>query len=739
MIRIVAPSVMLFLVGLCLGSKVAGADWPMFIGDGDRTPPKQGNTLVEHLDDAPILWELKHHMGVGKGLYPGHLKLSAEHEIEPFYAGASSPIVAEGTVFVSYFKPDGKVRAQVEPWRTMSEPKKLLPPWFFSVTADDILLAVDAKTGRIKWKKVEKGKGHNRLGHKRGHWCVSPAAADGRVFSMGTAGLLYAYDANTGRKLWETVAEPGLQIQQDEHLKSKKLCWKASEKSSLVVTEGVVVVPGEGLTGFDVKTGRQRWQIDDRILSKHATPVVWRHAGREYLLVNDGRGQLRLVDPQKGEVLWTQDGLGEQIGTLNVTGDLVVLNTQSKAATNKKQNGLFGIYRLSPSGLKRLWTLPDTPRYRHSWTLDRGAERRASVQEGKVYLIVGTEEDRLVAADARTGRILSEQVVSRGHAPYLMEDRLLLYHDRAHTDPVFASWWSIADKGQPRELHGQIGFGPRTITGYEVPIQWPYVDGLLYARTLDGLACFDLRKPADTSRNRTLQMTIPARVVGTRSDLHATLVQRDGKLTHGGFRESRRLHAIDTSRAKWDGRRLTGILGIDVDGYRRFGDYELDATLGDDGRLTGTITSRLKPFQKPIKRSGKITAIEHQPHWMPQCTHVFQLDDAAIQQGGRQGRLLLFVTIKSGRLERIEAFANQTTQAKPVLDARELTLKDGRLTGTIKVRYRADEWAQPLAESGDSAAGEYTFDAKVATSEEVGQYQGIYGTKWFKTADLGSP
>ena len=417
------------------------ADWPMFIGDGDRTPSRQDLRLVDHLDDAPMVWELEHHMGVGKGLYPGHLKLSRELGIEPFYGGASSPIVADGTVFVSYFRPDGKVAAQVEPWRTVDNPEQYLPKWFFSVTADDILVAVDAETGKVRWEAVEKGKGHNRLGHKRGHWCISPAWADGRVFSMGTAGMLYAYDARSGNKLWETVAEPALQSQRDEYLKSRKLCWNASEKSSLVVVDDKVIVPHSGLTAFDVKSGQRCWQTDDRILSQHATPVIWTHDRHRYLVVNDGAGKLRLIDPHDGTVLFTHEGLGEQIGTLNVTGDLAVLNGKSQAATDHKKNGLFGLYRLSLEGLTRLWTLPDKPQYRHSWTLDRGAERRAAIQDGRVYLVVGIDENRLVVADAKSGRILSDQLVDHAQAPYPMEDRLLVYHDRAHTDPVRASWW----------------------------------------------------------------------------------------------------------------------------------------------------------------------------------------------------------------------------------------------------------------------------------------------------------
>ncbi len=715
----------------------ACADWPMFIGDGDRTPAKTGQALVAHLDDAPISWTLKHHTGVGKGLYPGHLRLSREHGIEPFYGGASSPIVADGMVYVTYFKPDGKVPAAVRPWRTVDDPRELLPPWFFSVTADDVLLAVDARTGRVRWENVERGKGLNRLGHKRGHWCVSPAYADGCVYSMGTAGWLYAYDARTGRKLWETLAEPGLQRLREEYLESKELCWKASEKSSLVVAGGAVVVPHEGLTAFDAKTGQQRWAINQRVLSGHATPAIWRNAGRDYLLAGDARGNLRLIDAQNGEILWVQDGLEEQLGTLNLTGDLVVLNAGSQSADNKKQNGLLGVYRLSAAGIRRLWTLPDEPPHRHSWTLDRGAERRVAMQDGNVYLITGVQANRLVVAEAESGRLLFDQLVPGAHAPYLMEDRLLLYHDRAHTDPVRASWWSLADKNRPVPLHGSTGFGPRTITGYEVPIQWPYVGGFLYARTLDGLVCCDLREPEATPGNQTLLATIPAAIAGSRVDLHATFTQRDGHLTHGGLRESRRLHAIDTSKAVWDGRRLSGGIGIDVDGYRRFDPLEIDAVADKNGRLTGTIRSTLDAFGSPIPRSGKITALPREPHWMPPCTHVLQLDKAAIQQGGREGRLLLYLTVQAGQLERVEAFANQTTQARPVLVTNELTLADGRLTGTIKVRFRADEWAQPLTQSGDSAAGEYTIDARLAASGEVGEYRGNYGVKWLQSVPLG--
>ena len=238
-----------------------------------------------------------------------------------------------------------------------------------------------------------------------------------------------------------------------------------------------------------------------------------------------------------------------------------------------------------------------------------------------MFLIVGVEEDRLVVAEEKRGKIVFEQLVPGAKAPFPMEDRLLIFHDRAHTDPVQA--------------------------------------------------------------------------------------------------------------------RLSGSLGIGIDGYRRFDKCDVNAVLGKAGQLTGTVHSTLVAFKNPVKRSGAVTAMPRQPHWMPECTHVLQLHDAAIQQGGREGRLLLFLTVRAGKFERIKGFADHTTQARPVIDAEGLALEDDRLSGTIKVRFRADQWAQPLAESGDSAAGEYTVDARLAESGEVGAYQGTYGVAWRRSAPLG--
>ena len=57
---------------------------------------------------------------------------------------------------------------------------------------------------------------------------------------------------------------------------------------------------------------RGRWARSSRHrrTCRWATPACWRHGGRDYLLVANEKGELRLLDPTDGRELWKLDGLG---------------------------------------------------------------------------------------------------------------------------------------------------------------------------------------------------------------------------------------------------------------------------------------------------------------------------------------------------------------------------------------------------------------------------------------------
>ncbi len=199
-------------------------------------------------------------------------------------------------------------------------------------------------------------------------------------------------------------------------------------------------------------------------------------------------------------------------------------------------------------------------------------------------------------------------------------------------------------------------------------------------RTMDTPEKLDLRKPAGRPENRTLHIHVPGEMAGARSPLHITLTQRNGKLTHGGFRGARRLHSVDTSKAKWDGTHLNGTIGIDFDGYRRFDPFEVDAEVSTaGGMLKGTITKRVVGFKESVEVKGNVRMIPHQSAWMPPAAHVLELENAC---------------------------------------------------------FRPDKWTQPLSEQGATAAGRYRFAVSLTGDKPAGSYNGTDGVKWSRATKL---
>jgi outer membrane protein assembly factor BamB len=744
-VLIIAAVAVLAVVCPAQTDSVEGS-WPMYVESGDRTPPVKGLKLVEDINAIRQVWKFERHMSVGKGLYSGTLRRIGKMGIEPFQGGATSPIIAEGLVFCSYYKPDGGKPAKPKGWRTVPEPEKVLPPWFFSVTADDVLVAVDAETGKLCWERVEKGKGLNRLSHKRSHWGVSPAYKDGNVYHLGSMGILYATRARDGKELWETRTDPHLEKVRAEHIKAKKLCWDNGDRSSLIVAEDVVVVSRGHMHAYDVRTGQKRWSTGEKVIGQYATPTLWRHDGKEYILANEGRGPVRLIDPADGKILWTEKDLGPFLGTMAVTGDLIILNAGSRKSSND-DHGLFGVYRISLDGLEQLWTLPDEPAYWHRWVPDSGPRQKVCIRDGLAYIPIwlkrspknGFPRQRLIVADAKSGRVHTESGWKSGRSsgrPILLEDRILMIHDDAHGDPVNASWW-LAGKNA-KQISPAMGFPHVAISAYCTPIVQPYADGRMIFRSVDGLVCYDLRRP-DPKTTKTIKLTIPDKLTGPRGDIHLSLYARDQSVDRGGIKGAGLMHAADVSKLKWNGETLTGQLGVDLPRTRKTVYFDLDAK-NTGGKLTGTARLGEKALKKPVARAGAVHSMKHQPAWQPPCDHVLWLEEAALNKDRKPGRLLLFVSLKDdGSIARVAAWADRTTKTRPaVYPGDDLQIKHGKLVGSLVVRYRADQWTRPLTAEGYTAAAKYTIEAVPSKGDQknIGSYRGTYGIAWSRKAPI---
>jgi outer membrane protein assembly factor BamB len=381
--------------------------------------------------------------------------------------------------------------------------------------AEDLVIAIDAKTGKTVWKAVEPGGFVWGVGKRHG-FQVAPAYYQGRVFSMGTTGRLFSYEAATGKRLWQTPADPRMEEERRKWLADPRGALALANygwQQSLTVVGGALIVPGNSrLVGRDIDSGEIKWQLD-RVISSWATPNVWRNAGREYLLAATvaapGKAELRLIDPQQGRVLWTVDGLHATHFTLAPSENHVLVNVGStitaegNASAPKDEQGnayygRLGCYRISPEGAKLIWSFPDQPHYVHSTWFDVAAMRRVLVRNGLVYYAsCGPDKEadrRIVIAREQTGQILADQPLPGGSYMHLIENRLLHAIDWAHGSRATFDWYP-ADPADFQKLSGPWTSEHPLTTAYTVNLEVPVVAGRMFLRTETGtILCYDLRE-----------------------------------------------------------------------------------------------------------------------------------------------------------------------------------------------------------------------------------------------------
>lgn len=519
---------------LSVGSAVA--DWPQVNGPhGNFNPRKYGHRLVDDLSRARVVWVSEDSdLGYGKTSVSGFTSNRAKWPGHPGSCGGL--IAAGGRIFAASFRPAG------EAWAETSHAAKAMPKYTpqqqaklrssLRIEADDIVVAIDMATGKTAWKAVEERKGLHRGMGKRGGWGVTPAYCDGpstggsgqgKVFSLGTTGRLYAYDAATGKKVWEThIGKTHLawEAEKKRHLEKRSLP-SSGQLASLTVADGVLIVPlfdgalDISLRGVDVETGKTLWEVP-AATAKKATPALWRHRGRQYVLAatygkhqKTGTGKLHLIDPKSGKVLWAAGGLANTHFALAPSERHVLVNVGSKTVGH---GGLpwmrLAAYRLSLTGAKRVWAMPDEPGAWHEAKYEASDWRKYLIRDGRVYYYSRCRKPdksmiyEFFIFEEATGEILyrrrddtgrSGKTITRGQL-YLVEDRILQVPDASHGSRLSLQLWT-ADPKDFRPL-GRPWSPPHTgTTAYEVFMEFPYVDGRIFMRAQDGtVRCYDLRK-----------------------------------------------------------------------------------------------------------------------------------------------------------------------------------------------------------------------------------------------------
>jgi outer membrane protein assembly factor BamB len=161
---------------------------------------------------------------------------------------------------------------------------------------DEVMRALDAATGKTVWETKYNATYKPNPAATRTHGTgpkSTPTFADGRLYTLGMTGVVTAFDAQSGKQLWQT-AKPA----------AETLYHTAM---SPLVDRGLVIVHVGGhnagaLTAFDARTGAVKWSWDGDGPS-YGSPIVAELGGTRQVITTT-QENLVGVSAATGELLW---------------------------------------------------------------------------------------------------------------------------------------------------------------------------------------------------------------------------------------------------------------------------------------------------------------------------------------------------------------------------------------------------------------------------------------------------
>jgi len=248
---------LLFAVLFVAPSVAQADDWPQWMGPKRDNVWREEGILEKFPKDGPkILWRA------------------------PIAGGYAGPAVSGGKVFVADYVTSADVKI---PNFDRKE-----------FTGTERVLCLDQKTGKEKWKHEYPVK--YTVSYPAGPRCT-PNVHDGKVYTLGTEGNLFCFDAESGKILWEKNLKT--------EYKTKSPLWGFAAHPQIDGKKLITLVGGDGshVVAFDKDTGKELWKAGSQTDQGYSPPLITEAGGKRQMIVA-GTKAIYSVNPETGEEYW---------------------------------------------------------------------------------------------------------------------------------------------------------------------------------------------------------------------------------------------------------------------------------------------------------------------------------------------------------------------------------------------------------------------------------------------------
>lgn len=349
--------------------------------------------------------------------------------------GWSSPIVAGGTVFITG-----------------------------DVGEDCVIFAYDLD-GKLRWKAANGAFWKNPWPGAR----ASCAFSEGRLYHMNAHGRAACLDPATGRELWavDTLAR----------FEAKNITWAMAD-SLLVDGPRVIVTPGGAkgmIAALDKADGKTVWASGpiEGDQTAYSTPILFTHGGRRHL-VNFASRHAFGADADTGKLLWTIPYVNKYMVScctpLYADGRVLLVIPDGPNAT---------LLKLAVEG--------DAVRAEPAWQADLDTLSGGTLLiDGLIYGAGYRKLKGWQALDFATGAVrFTEKGVDSGSAIWA-DGRLYILTETGTMTLVRPTPTGF-------DVTGRFEFAPASAKKRDCWAHPVLLDGRLYVRYHDGMACYDVR------------------------------------------------------------------------------------------------------------------------------------------------------------------------------------------------------------------------------------------------------